>query len=309
MKKLLAVLLALVIVGGAFAQDADPVLTFGQYADVSATIDDDQTFDYDVYNETYLTYKAGNMGFNATVVSGADFFATPRNYSVWYSMFDGMAKIYAGDLRETGSARLTSYIDGNGFSTRLANADKTGLMLALMPVKGLTVSAFVPVDGVAMADELKLANFGFAYGLEGLATFVASYRQANKEFAIGADIKALEGITLKAGFKMITDGDNYIYLTAGKMITDAIKVGLDADIVLATELGYGAELLVSYAMEPYTFALEASFDNGDAWYQADGLNFNPYVQWDFDAGDIIVGVNYNTGDSSWSVPIEFELDY
>lgn len=324
MKKLFAVLLALAMVMVVFAEDAEPVLTFGQYADVSSTvrnydldaddnainIGDDVTFVYDVYNETYVNYTNGNMGFSATVVSGNDFFATPRNYSVWYSMFDGKAKIYGGDLRETGSARLTSYIDGNGFSTRIANADKTGMMLLVKPIDGLTVSAFVPVMGNVIADEFKAANIGFAYSLPELATVVASYRQANDELAIGVDVKAIEGITLKAGFKTITDADSYVYISGGKMLTDAINLGLDADIVLGDSLGYGAEVLVSYAMAPYTFALETSFDSGDdAWYKVDGLNLNPYVQWDFDAGDIIVGLNYNTNNSTWSVPIEFELSY
>lgn len=185
MKKVLVLLLALVAVGGAFAQT--PALAFGMYGDITATA---ATADsYALYTETYLTYKAKDMGLNATVVGGADFFATPRNYKFWYQVCPA-AKISAGVLREAGSARLTSYIDGNGFSTRMA-AVEAGVLAEMTVVPGFTAAAFVPVTGLAPVEDLKKSAFGVSLALPNVATVVAAYRLNGYEASAGVDLKAI----------------------------------------------------------------------------------------------------------------------
>lgn len=311
MKKLLVALLALVVVGGfVFAQDAKPVATFGQYMDVSTTYDS-TGFAYDVYNETYFNYAAKDMGFSATVVSGADLFASPRNYAIYYNAFNGMLGLRAGVLRETGSARLTSVIDGNGFSTRLANV-KSGILATLKPVAGLTVAAFVPATGAANNGDFNNINFGAAYNVTDVANLVASYRMENKELAVGADIKAIKDVTAKVGYKMVqgtSTSTSYVFVTGGTTVS-GLTLNLDADVVLASTLGYGAKVQAEYAMDPYALGVKASYDNGsDAWYANNGIDLNPYAMMNFAAGDIKVGFDYNTGTSKWSLPIEFELSY
>jgi len=314
MKKILVLLLALMAFGAVvYAADAPaPVLTFGQYSDIETDYNADG-FVQSVYNETYFNFKASDMGFSATTVSGTDFFATPRNYKLYYNAFNGMLSIAGGKLRE-GPARLASYIDGNGFSTRLANV-YTGLMFTVKPIAALTAAVFLPVTAPvapAVADDTSFSNlnFGVQYNLDKVANVVAGYRMQNKELWVGADIKAIANVTAKAGFKMISGGDNYVYLTGAFAGIENVDLGLDADVVLASTLGYGVKVLASYAMAPYTFGVKISYDNGsDAWYAANGVVANPFVQWDFAKGDIKIGFSYDTGASTWVLPIEFELSY
>lgn len=312
MKKAIVLLLVLAVLGGVvFAEDAAPALTFGAYSDIVATLTDQDSNDaVAYYSEFYFNFKAADMGFSATAISDGDldFFKEVRNYKLYYNMFDGKATLMAGKLREDGGVRLVSYIEGNGFSTRLASVTD-GLMVKVMPVDGLVVSAFVPVLGGATSDDFALANFGAAYTVTDIAKLVASYRLENKEIAVGVDVKALADTTLAAGFKMVDGGDPYIYLTAGKTIA-GIDLGLDADIVLASTVGYGAEVKAAYGMDPYVLGVKLAYDNGaDAWFANDGVYVKPYAQWNFSAGDIILAFQYNTGDSTWSIPLEFELSF
>jgi hypothetical protein len=307
MKKAIVLLLALAVLGGAVF--ADPALTFGSYGDVYMTLADQDTENsYGVYHEFYFNYKADDMGFSATVVnSDNDFLGAFRNYAVYYNMFDGMAKVYAGKLRETGDVRLTSYIDGNGFSTRIANVE-AGILVKLMPVDGLVVDAFLPYNGAAVADDFALAAFGAGYTIADIGKLVASYRLANDELAIGFDVKAIEDTTLRLGYKMIVDGDMYVYLTAGKVIA-GIDLGLDADVVIADEIAFGAEVKAEYGMDPYAIGLRASFDTGDAWEGNDSFYVKPYAVWNFSAGSITAGFEFNGSDSSWGIPVDFEWWY
>ncbi|MDP2792295.1 MAG: hypothetical protein Q8O15_11140 [Rectinemataceae bacterium] len=306
MKKFLVVLLALVAVGGAFAQT--PALTFGMYGDITAkaaTLDS-----YGIYTETYLTYKAKDMGLNATVIGGADFFATPRNYKFWYQVCSA-AKISAGVLRETGSARLTSYIDGNGFSTRMANVE-AGVLAEMNLLKGVTLAAFAPVTGVAPLTDLQKSAFGVSLALPNLATVVASYRLNGYEAAAGVDLKVIKGITLKAGFKNTgtLGAATVIYGTFGQS-ANGLNFGADAAFVMKPTSGYSLKGMVEYTIGSYVLGAKASIDNGNAAaYQSNNaLVLNPYVKRNFAAGDIKVGATYNAGTSVITMPVDFEISF
>jgi hypothetical protein len=348
MKKILVALLVLACMGFvAFAQDAKPVATFGQYMDLTASYNGvTPNMTYGVYNETYFNFSAAEFGFSATVVSGADLFAQPRNYAISYKTKDMMGlTIKAGMLRETGGARFTSYIDGNGFSTRMANVS-SGVLATIKPVAGLVVSVFQPYTG--SSKDLGGENFVAQYSLPDLADIAVGYRmQGTAEFNVGASIKAVKDLTAIAGFRMTLPtsgtGKQYIYLTAGSSaLVPGVDVGLDADIVLASTLGYGAKVYAQYSMSPFDFGIKVSYDNAsDAWYNngssagtssavlngdgtitvtpasaavaaVGGVVVNPYVRWNFGASDIKVGVNYDarvTGAGALSIPIDFELSY
>lgn len=309
MKKTLAILLALVVVGGAaFAQDAKPALTFGAYGDITATMaQNTDVTGYALYTETYFNYAAKDMGFSATTVASDDMFAAFRNYSIWYKPAD-MVKIYAGKLRETGSVRLTSYIDGNGFATRLANV-KTGILVNATPVSGLVLNAFVPVTGVAYDTDYAACNFGGSYLIPDVANVIAGYRLENKELFAGVDVKAVKDLTLKVGYKYV-DPTSTVFLTAAKTI-DKLELGLDSNFVIASAFNYGAKVLAGYMVtDAIQLGVKASYDSGaDAWYDNNGLDANPFAQINFAAGDIKVGFDYNLGKGTWSIPVDFELSF
>lgn len=308
MKKILVILLALCAMTFAFAADAKPALTFGAYGDITATLDQDTgKTAYAVYTETYFSYAASDMGFAATTVGGANPFDAFRNYSFYYNFFDGKMKVLAGKLRETGSARLTSIIDGNGFSTRLANVQE-GFMVTGKPVDGLVLSAFVPLTGAVIGTDFGAANIGAAYLVKDVANIVAGYRLGNKELYVGADVKAIKDVTLRVGFKNVTT-TNSVFLTAGTTM-DKLTVNLDGELVINTATKFGAKVQGEYAVSDMVApGVKVSFDNGDGWYGNNGLDVNPYCQFNFAAGDLKVGFDYNAGTSTWSIPIDFELSY
>lgn len=319
MKKMVVLLLAFAAVAGAFAQT--PALTFGMYGDITAKVA--STNSYGVYTETYLTYKAKDMGLSATVIaqngktwdevnrknSGFDVFGSPRNYKFWYQVCSA-AKLSAGVLRE-GPARLTSYIDGNGFSTRLANVE-AGVLAEMNVVKGLTAAVFVPVTASAPKTDLGNSAFGASYAIPDLATVVASYRLVNKELAAGVDLKAIKGITLKAGLNNvgIPGGSTVLYATFGKKDA-ALNFGADAAFVVKPTSGYSLKGMVEYTMGSYVLGAKASIDNGNAAaYQSNNaLVINPYLKKNFAAGDIKVGVTYNAGTTALALPVDFEISF
>ena len=312
MKKLIVLLLALTMVGAAFAQDAKPALTFGLYGDAVANLYDSTSATTGswsaLYSETYFNYKAKDMGFSATTIGSADFFAKVRNWSFYYNV--GPVKMLIGKLRETGGARLTSYIDGNGFSTRMANVDN-GVELT-GTVSGLTASVFVPFgndDQTVPVDQTYKVAAGLAYAVPNVVTVVGGYRMANKEAWVGADVKAVKGLVARLGYKNVAGTTNYLYATAGSSsLVKGLDLGLDANVNL-TASTFGVEAKVEKAFDPYAIGLVASYDNGDGWYKYNGFYVNPYVQMNFAAGDVILGVTYDFASGDIAIPLECEISF
>jgi hypothetical protein len=305
MKKLIVLLLALAMAGTVFAQATPaPALTFGAYADLVANLYDSTaaaTGSYSLYTETYFNYKAKDMAFSATTVGGYDIFAAVRNYSLTYNLLPSVGLVVkAGKLREA-PGRQTSYIDGNGFSTRVANVEEGVELYA--STAGLSVGVFSPIG----TNGYKVAA-GLTYAVPNLVTVAASYRMVNSELAVGASLTAVKGLTAKVGFKNVGT-TNMIYATAGSSsLVKGIDLGLDADYNLTTSK-YGVEVKAEYAMAPYALGVVASYDNGDAWYAANGFKVNPYLKWNFAAGDFYVGVTYNAVTGAIQLPFECELSF
>lgn len=311
MKKFLVVLLALVVVGGAFAQTAAPApaLTFGLYGDITATL---ATADsYAIYTETYLTYAAKDMGLNATVVSGADIFATPRNFKIWYQVCSA-AKVSVGTLREAGSARLTSYIDGNGFSTRMANVE-TGVLNEMKILPGvLTASVFIPVTSLAPASDFANSSLGLSFTLPNVATVVAAYRFNGKEASIGVDLKALKDLTVRVG--LMNQGafgaTTVLYYTAGRNVS-GLNLGVDGFFYLKPAPKYGFEVRAEYTLGSYVLGGKVNSDNyaTAGWYKNNATIVKGYLKRNFAAGDAILGVQYNVTSAAFSLPVDFEISF
>lgn len=318
MKKILVLALAFVAVVGAFAQT--PALTFGLYGDITASIAAKDS--YGIYTETYLSYKNKDMGLSATVVAGADIFATPRNYAFWYQWCTGV-KISAGKLRETGNARLTSYIDGNGFSTRIANS-KEGVMAFWNSVPNLTVAWFLPVSAVSPAVDFRASSAGISYAIPNIATLVAAYRSPynadpaiTNELSVGVDIKTIKDTTLKFGlantggfwsFANFFGPTNVLYATFGKAMGD-FNFGLDLNYKLAVASVYGIRGMAEYTMGTYVLGAKLTKDNGDPWYNNKAFIINPYLKKNFAIGDAILGLSYDATNSTFALPVDFEISF
>ncbi len=297
MKKLIVLLLAIAMVGAVFADDQKAVATFGAYLDASGDFMDGAG--PSLYSETYYNYSSGGVGFSATIVGAEDIFKQVRNYSVSYQVFPEL-KVLAGRLRETGGARLTSYVDGNGFSTRMANV-QNGLM-GQVSYQGFGLAVFSTLD------KIDNTNIGLSYTAKGVAKLVAGYLGTAKEFWAGADVLAVKGVTARLGFRNTTT-KNYIYATAGSSaLVDKLDLGLDADVVLATPFAFGAKVKAQYALtDKYSAGVKVSYDNGDAWYNNKGLNAKAYGVINFAQGDIVLGAQYDAASKTFSIPFDFEV--
>lgn len=317
MKKLIVLLLAIAMVGAVFADDQKAVATFGAYLDASGDFMDGAG--PSLYSETYYNYSSGGVGFSATAIGGTgkylvdwntttsvpvyktteDIFGLLRNYSVSYQVLPEL-KVLAGRLRETGGARLTSYVDGNGFSTRMANV-QNGLM-GQVSYQGFGLAVFSTLD------KIDNTNIGLSYTAKGVAKLVAGYLGTAKEFWAGADVLAVKGVTARLGFRNTTT-KNYIYATAGSSaLVDKLDLGLDADVVLATPFAFGAKVKAQYALtDKYSAGVKVSYDNGDAWYNNKGLNAKAYGVINFAQGDIVLGAQYDAASKTFSIPFDFEV--
>ncbi len=318
MKKILVFALAFIAVAGAFAQA--PALSFGLYGDITASLGAKDS--YGIYTETYLTYKNKDMGLSATVVAGADLFATPRNYAFWYTWCNGL-KISAGKLRETGNARLTNYINGLGFSTRMANS-KEGVMAYWSAVPNLTMAWFLPVSAVAPMIDFRASSAGISYAIPNVVTLVSAYRSPNNsdpaiknEFSFGVDIKSIKETTLKFGiansggfwsFSNFFGPTTVLYGTFGKSVGD-LNYGLDFNYQFAVSAVYGIRGMVEYTMGSYVLGAQLTNDNGDPWYGNEAFIINPYIKKNFAAGDIIVGITYDVNNAAFSLPVDFEISF
>jgi len=298
MKKLIVLLLALAMVGAVFAADAPKaVATFGAYLDSYGNFMDG--LGPTLYSETYYNYSSGGVGFSATVVGGEDIFKQVRNYSVSYQVLPEL-KVLAGRLRETGGARLTSYIDGNGFSTRIANVQNG--MMGQVSYQGFGLAAFSTLDKVDNT------NVGLSYTVKGVAKLVGGYLGTSKEMWVGADIQAVKGVTARLGFRN-TPTKNYIYATAGSSsLMQNLDLGLDADVVLATPFAFGAQVKAQYALtDKYSAGVKVWYDNGDAWYGNNGIAAKAYGVINFAQGDMVIGVKYDVASKTFSIPFDFEV--
>lgn len=300
MKKLIVLLLALAMVGAVFAADAPKaVATFGAYLDSYGDFMDGAG--PTLYSETYYNYSSGGVGFSATVTGGEDIFKQVRNYSVSYQVLPEL-KVLAGRLRETGGVRLTSYIDGNGFSTRIANVQNG--MMGQVSYQGVGLAVF------SLLDKIDNTNVGLSYTAKGVAKLVGGYLGTSKEIWVGADIQAVKGVTARLGFRN-TSTANYIYATAGSSaLVENLDLGLDANVKLASStVGYGAKVKAQYALnDKYSAGVKVSYDNGsDAWYGNNGINAKAYGVINFAQGDMVIGLQYDARTSKFSIPFDFEV--
>ncbi len=299
MKKLIVLLLTIAMVGAVFAQDQKAVATFGGYLDASGDFMDG--LGPGLYSETYYNYSSGGVGFSATIVGAEDIFAKVRNYSLSYQVIPEL-KVMVGKLRETGGARLTSYVDGNGFSTRIANV-QNGLM-GQVSYMGVGLAVFSTLD------KIQNINGGLSYTVKDVAKIVGGYLGTSKEVWVSADVLAVKGLTARVGFRNVAS-KSYIYATAGSSsFVEKLDLGLDADLVLATTVAFGAKAKAEYALtDKYSVGAFASYDNGDAWNGNNGLNGKVYGVMNFAQGDIVLGLQYDVKTNTFSIPFDFEVSF
>lgn len=187
MKKLLAILLALVVVGGAFAQVTTAISLSGQvtlYDQDGVTTFARDGADYDV-----VTFKAadadGKYGFSISDNNFIDGIGVPRDWNVWAK--GKYTKVILGNLRNGDFRTLLTEGDvGVGSTNRITNY---GVLVESLPMGGLTLGVNIPSPeaGADFADVIKNVDIGAKYDLEGFGSFTALVQLSNAD-AINATL-------------------------------------------------------------------------------------------------------------------------
>lgn len=249
MKKLFVLLLALVIVGGAFAQEAAPAVQVTGYVNPGiqfvsndgATPKQALTFygqDADKKFRAYLafSYTDGDFGMFLRVRNDditADKLSWNRAY-VWGKLLNNMVRYDVG-IQATGAF-------GGAADAGFGSWDgQKAAVIRLMPMAGLTLGANIPLrtaDDATTADVnetdaskfvFKSLVFGAAYSMEKLFDFVATYDMGGdskkSDITLGLNVTAVENLTAAFEAKMENSSDSAAttFNADGDVVTGALN--------------------------------------------------------------------------------------
>jgi hypothetical protein len=340
MKRALVVLLALVMGAGLlFAADQAPA-KWGAYLEGYYYFwnQDGQVALADQYTAFTLSYSEPVFGFTATMEPAAgDFFVAWRNVQGWYSLFDGMLKVTVGKDRIS-DYRSTTYEDGGNAYTRWANAE-WGLALQVVPVKNLSVGAFVKFPQVLTAqDYVDMLAFGASYAIPDMATINVVFRTMDSaitapvvdtkenELGVGVTINAIKGLPISLGYGLslyaASDPRSNILLST-KYTMDALTLLFDANVTLwtanANDFGYAADLVASYALsKAWTAGVQLEYGNQSyADMTGGGFFVWPWIQANIGSAHTLrLGFQLDTdGDGAgadtllWSIPLFYTMSF
>ncbi|HAP43309.1 MAG: hypothetical protein A2087_11120 [Spirochaetes bacterium GWD1_61_31] len=278
MKKALAILLALALVGGvAFAQVTTAIYLEG-------TI---QTFDLDMgagfdYGYASLTVSGADeedtAGFAVTTWNTAlfdgDFYASVRDWNVYYNLFDAALKVTAGSLRNAtyrmtdvyGLYKFTNRITGMGLLTQI-NAIENASIGINLPFPNADPALVDVIDDVLMGTDL-----GFTYKIADVGNLIL-LAQLNQSINIGTsdvpvyenapvinfgfNVSAVENLALRVLYKgtFTTASTNWFNLNAKYTLSDTMSVGGYVDGTLTDALTLAAKLRFDYGINDNISAL------------------------------------------------------
>jgi hypothetical protein len=176
----------------------------------------------------------------------------------------GMLKVTVGKDR-IGDYRATTYEDGGGAYTRIANAE-WGFALQAYPVKGASVGVFVkfPIAQTAQ-DYANMLGVGASYAMD-MLTFNVLFRTVNSgivspwvenELGVSAVINAVKGLPIMLGYGLkmydsINDPLHTILFSTKYSVNDALSFLLDANFdyqaSAATTTNYAVDLVTKYKL-------------------------------------------------------------
>ena len=322
MKKAIALLLALALVGGAvFAQE----LKFSGYLDTGIAIFDSGVTDPtlglwgdDSGTSTRFNLQAAytneNVGATArlrmqTVDTGSPT-AAPTHSTVfvnrafaWATMLDGKVKTVAGKLGDYTWA---------SFGNDIGNFDTaTGLQVQVMPIAGLNFGFFLPADGTVadralVEDAMKDIALGVEYVAEGIGAFRAGYDMSPADDSamayFSAKITAVENLVIIVDAQMSNMGNDvtgktYLFEEIDYTM-DALNVGIDLEQTLFANDAKEMKLMfgpyVSYDMGTFIPGFVFQYTMQD---DLSGMYLNPYVKYNVGPKAVIeLGGKINSGD-------------
>lgn len=314
-KKLLVILLALCVVGGAFAQATvnGYVRAVNTYSDgaialaTRARLNVSYTTEDDIF-KAYVRLQSSDMA--APGVS----YAYAR-----VNLLDGKVVVSGGKLANYDydiSSGLSDYASGGNVASDGLVLDAAQAMLVqFLPVEGLNVGigAFagaLALDQLYVAAKYEMADLGAVIVESRLAAALADSRaSASVQFT------GVEGLTASAGFKMNSDVGYHMGALAEDTVFGIINYAAgDLTVEVAPEFRLAAGQLylegyVSYAMEDLTFNVLGAYDAG-ASADTIGATFFGGVEayYNVGKGQVMAGFYYDDV-NSWSVPLVVKVSF
>lgn len=339
MKKLLAILLALVVVGAAFAADAPAVTTAISVWGENGIYNNGTNTAFDSNNGIDLDFDAASDKFgvsmefeyieDGTVAPGNMYF----NYAYgWYQPLS-MVKVDFGYLY------ITSYrLRNSMLETMMGGAmGENGLAVEFFPIEGLSIAAFLPtsaekgfVSGAAtyddlVADGVKEMDFFAKYSLADIGTFYASYQMANLNSKIngGADLKMVPNAKIQLGAEYAGIGaaaqTTTIYLVGGYTM-DALTLTEEVDLrtgsAAGTVFGWLSNTTIAYRMGDVRYQLVAKVNNARVATDYIKYSITPSIRLYEGSNYYNIGFNFagNTdeaqgGKATWKLPLSYSIAF
>ncbi|MGB9686790.1 MAG: hypothetical protein ACPLYX_09875 [Rectinema subterraneum] len=281
MKKLIVLLLALAMVGAAFAQAAAPALTFSGYLNTGFQYDTGSNlvklFGFDARKTSRLrlnaAYTNGDFGVNFRYQSDDSATApTVTQALVWGNLFNKMVTFKAG--------KLNDYTWATPYSV-FGNFDgQTGVQVQLKPVAGLNFGVFVPLvaAGATPANTFKDMSIAGKYSAAGLADFVANLNLGTTANALygSVNVKAVKDLTaiLEAKVSDLTKVSTTLYMDQYlSYAMGDLSVGAYIDQTLGTPFAWSVAPEVDYTMGNVELYASFTYASDNTW------SIDPYVKY------------------------------
>jgi len=295
MKKLLAILLALVVVGGAFAQVTTAISASGavQFVDQGGWA----SFNKDGLGYNTLTFKGsdadGKWGFSVT---DEDFITSAfeiRDWSAWYK--GDFTKVIVGQIRNA-DIRLLGATGGNAanfagtqrfFGVAGTGAGKYGMIVESTTLGALTLGLGLPIleTKAQIADVACKTEIGAAYTIENVGKFIVLVRPdlvttTNVVTNVGFTYTGMEGLTATViGRYDIKAADDFRFNVGADYGKDKITGGFEFSAVSAAEFDWDVYAYGGYqVLDPLAATLEATYASDESY----SVNLN--VEWDHGNG-------------------------
>jgi hypothetical protein len=331
MKKILAILLALAVVGVfAFADGAAapaPALSFTGYLNIGGVYGDNavsgaaatwasQGWDSGTGGRFNLNGKFSGDTFglafrlreqDAWTANNTGALYVRRVYG-WLTAFDGVVKFNAGRLGDYAWATGS----GGGWQSFGSIDGPVGMQVQIKPVDGLNFGAFIPVANVAsgkFSDYLSSSIIGAAYYLKGVGDIEGGYNlspTANAANAwLGLAYTGMKDLTAYGEFHFVAIGNTATGYSYGREYFDYPIGAIDLSLVLMQQIFAASSAGTSLAFSPtlgYTLSpvtkveLNATYATNSG-YSKSGWQVSPDVCFTLGkASTLRVGVSYAGGD-------------
>jgi hypothetical protein len=316
MKKLFAVLLALCVAAGAFAQvaigasgsvivvDQDGQAKFardGSGYDLLSIkgADKDGKWGYTAVVDNFD--KAGFLAYTAT--ADADLF---RNWDAWYKIGD--AKVILGKTRN-GDIRLAApngWIGNYGSTSRFFGGGKYGV-IAEYKIDAITVALGLPINETAAdtVDVLKKAEIGAKYSndsITGIGLVRLNLVDSSNEINFGVEYKGVENLDAYAlGKATLASSTTVQFMVGGTYTMDKLVAGVEFEGKNTTSLVWDVAARGDYTVNDNITAIVEFDYYSDSTYlgYAKGVydfgnNLNVYAKGGYDGGLVAeLGLGYS----------------